>query len=119
MRLGAYVASGAIVAASLLSTPLAADPVADFYKGKHLTMYVGSDPGGGYDTYARLVARHLGRFIPGHPDLVVQNIPGGRGIRVTNNLFNVAPKDGTALGTVQRAILTTPLLEGRNAELRY
>jgi tripartite-type tricarboxylate transporter receptor subunit TctC len=82
-------------------------------------MYVGSDAGGGYDTYARLVARHLGRFIPGHPDLIVQNMPGGGGIRVTNNLFNIAPKDGTALGTVQRAILTTPLLEARNADLHY
>jgi tripartite-type tricarboxylate transporter receptor subunit TctC len=109
----------ALLVGSLFSSHLAADPVADFYKGKHLSMYVGSDAGGGYDTYARLVARHLGRFIPGNPDLVVQNMPGGGGIRVTNNLFNIAPKDGTALGTVQRAILTTPLLEARNPDLHY
>jgi tripartite-type tricarboxylate transporter receptor subunit TctC len=112
-------ASLALLVAGFLSTPLAADPVEDFYRGKHLTMYVGSDAGGGYDTYARLVARHLGRFIPGNPDLVVQNMPGGGGIRVTNTLFNIAPRDGTSLGTVQRAILTAPLLEARNAELHF
>ena len=76
-----------------------------------MSLYVGSDAGGGYDNYARLVTRHLGRFIPGNPDLIVQNMPGGGGIRVTNNLFNIAAKDGTAIGLVQRAILNMPLLE--------
>lgn len=98
---------------------VAADPVADFYRGKRVSIYVGSDAGGGYDTYARLIARHLGRFVPGNPTVIVQNVPGGGGIRVTNNLYNIAPKDGTALGLVQRAILTMPLLEASNTELRY
>jgi tripartite-type tricarboxylate transporter receptor subunit TctC len=104
---------------TLFSTQLAADPVADFYRGKRVSIYVGSDAGGGYDNYARLVSRHLGRFIPGNPDLIVQNIPGGGGIRVTNNLFNIAAKDGTAIGLVQRAILNMPLLEARKSEFHY
>jgi tripartite-type tricarboxylate transporter receptor subunit TctC len=106
-------------AALLLAGPISADPVADFYQGKRISMLVGSEAGGGYDAYARLVTRHLGRFIPGNPDFVVQNMPGGGGLRVTNNLYNVQPKDGTAMGTVQRAILTAPLLESRNTEIKY
>jgi tripartite-type tricarboxylate transporter receptor subunit TctC len=101
------------------SLPAFADAVADFYKGKRIAMLVGSDPGGGYDSYARLVTRHLGKFIPGNPEFIVQNLPGGGGLRVTNNLYNVQPKDGTAMGTVQRAILTAPLLESRNTEIKY
>lgn len=114
------------IAAALASATLAAsagsavaDPVADFYQGKRITMGVGSEPGGGYDAYARLVTRHLGRFIPGPPAFVVQNMPGGGGLRVTNHLYNVAPKDGTAMATVQRGLLTSPLLEGRNLQLQY
>jgi tripartite-type tricarboxylate transporter receptor subunit TctC len=104
---------------TLFSTQLAADPVADFYGGKRVSIYVGSDAGGGYDNYARLVGRHLGRFIPGNPDLIVQNMPGGGGIRVTNNLFNIASQDGTAIGLVQRAILNMPLLETGKSEFHY
>jgi tripartite-type tricarboxylate transporter receptor subunit TctC len=62
---------------------------------------------------------HLGHFIPGNPDLIVQNMPGGGGIRVTNNLFNIAAKDGTAIGLVQRAILNMPLLEAGKSEFHY
>jgi tripartite-type tricarboxylate transporter receptor subunit TctC len=109
----------ALFLGAIFSTQLAADPVADFYRGKRISMLVGSEAGGGYDAYARLVARHLGRFIPGKPDFIVQNMPGGGGIRVTNNLYNIAAKDGTAMGTVQRAILTTPLLDARNPEVHF
>lgn len=120
MKFGTATASlAALLLGTFFSTQLAADPVADFYRGKRLSIYVGSDAGGGYDTYARLVTRHLGRFIPGNPDLIVQNMPGGGGVRVTNNLYNIAAKDGTALGTVQRAILTMPLLDARNPEVHY
>ena len=112
-------AFAALIIGGLFSTHLAADPVADFYQGKRISMMVGSEAGGGYDAYARLVTRHLGRFIPGNPDFIVQNMPGGGGLRVTNNLYNIAPKDGTAMGVVQRAILTTPLLDARNTEIKY
>jgi len=120
MKLGTATASlAALLVGAFWSTQLAADPVADFYRGKRLSLYVGSDAGGGYDSYARLVSRHLGRFIPGNPDLIVQNMPGGGGIRVTNNLYNIAAKDGSAIGLVQRAILTMPLLDARNPEVHY
>jgi tripartite-type tricarboxylate transporter receptor subunit TctC len=120
MKFGVKAVSlAALLLGSFVSTPLAADPVADFYKGKRISMYVGSEPGGGYDSYARLVTRHLGRFIPGNPEFIVMNMPGGGGIRVTNNLYNIAAKDGSAMGTVQRAILTTPLLDSRNTEIKY
>jgi len=120
MKLGTATASlAALLVGACWSTQLAADPVADFYRGKRLSLYVGSDAGGGYDSYARLVSRHLGRFIPGNPDLIVQNMPGGGGIRVTNNLYNIAAKDGSAIGLVQRAILTMPLLDARNPEVHY
>ena len=115
----ATASAAALLLGTFFSTQLAADPVADFYRGKRISLYVGSDAGGGYDSYARLVTRHLGRFIPGNPDLIVQNMPGGGGIRVTNNLYNIAAKDGTAIGLVQRAILTMPLLDARNPEIHY
>jgi tripartite-type tricarboxylate transporter receptor subunit TctC len=94
-----------------LSSNAFADPVADFYSGKTITLLVGSDPGGGYDAHARLVSRHLGRFIPGNPGFVVQNMPGAGSVLLTNRVVNVAPKDGTVLGLVQRGILTSQLLE--------
>jgi len=111
--------ASAVFASLLAGSPAKADPVADFYRGKQLSMYVGSSAGGGYDSYARIVTRHIGRFVPGEPTFVVQNMPGGGGMRVTNFLFNVAPKDGSALGTVQRGLLTTPLLEARNIQVQF
>ena len=76
----------------------AAEDVASFYKGKRLTMIVGSGPGGGYDTYARLVARNMGRHIPGNPTFITQNKNGAGSIIATNYIVNVAPKDGTIIG---------------------
>jgi tripartite-type tricarboxylate transporter receptor subunit TctC len=81
------------------------DPVADFYKkNNQIRLLVGSEPGGGYDGYARLLARHLGKFIPGNPTIVVQNMPGAGGIVASNFLYNAAPKDGTAMAQVQRLV---------------
>ena len=96
-----------------------ANPVADFYSGKRITVGVGSEAGGGYDAYARLLTRHIGQYIPGHPGFIIQNMPGGGGLRVTNHLYNIAPKDGTAMATVQRGILTSPLLEGHQLQIQY
>jgi tripartite-type tricarboxylate transporter receptor subunit TctC len=93
-----------------------ADP---FYRGRRLTMLVASAAGGGYDAYARLVARHLGRFIPGNPTFVVQNMPGAGGAIAAGYLYNVAAKDGTVLGEFQREVLIAPLLESRKLENRY
>jgi tripartite-type tricarboxylate transporter receptor subunit TctC len=71
------------------------------------------------DAYARLLTRHIGQYIPGHPGFIIQNMPGGGGLRVTNHLYNIAPKDGTAMATVQRGILTSPLLEGHQLQIQY
>jgi len=86
-----------------------ADPIADFYAGKQITFIVGSDPGGGYDAQARLVARLLSRFIPGHPTVLVQNMPGAGSVLMSNRIANTAAKDGTVIGLVQRGILLSQL----------
>jgi tripartite-type tricarboxylate transporter receptor subunit TctC len=89
----------------LAATPAAAQSVAEFYAGKQLTLIVGSTPGGGYDTQARLVARHIGRHIPGNPTVVVQNMPAAGSLAATNHMFNVAAKDGSTIALIQRGML--------------
>jgi tripartite-type tricarboxylate transporter receptor subunit TctC len=74
---------------------LAQDAIADFYRGKQVNLIVGYGPGGGYDTAARVLARHLGRYLPGNPSIVVQNMPGAGSMRAVNYLYGIAPKDGT------------------------
>jgi tripartite-type tricarboxylate transporter receptor subunit TctC len=82
----------------------AAEPTSDFYAGKTITITVGVGPGGGYDLYARLAAEFLGRHIPGKPNIVVVNLPGGGGLRAALQLFNTAPKDGTALCAIVQSV---------------
>ena len=77
-----------------------ADPVADFYRGKTMEMVVPTSPGGDYDLRARLVARHIGRFIPGNPSVTVRNMPGGLGVAAANYLARIAPRDGTVLHAI-------------------
>jgi tripartite-type tricarboxylate transporter receptor subunit TctC len=96
--------------AVVLPQPIRADPVADFYRGKTITLTVGYSSGGGYDTYARILARHMGRHIPGNPAVVVQNAPGAGSMRAANMIYNVAPKDGTAFGMFGRGIALEPLI---------
>jgi tripartite-type tricarboxylate transporter receptor subunit TctC len=100
-------------------TSASAQTVESFYRGKRVTMLVGSAVGGGYDAYARFVSRHLGRFIPGNPTFVVQNMPGAAGAVAAGHLYNAAVKDGTAMEMFQREVLVAPLLEARNIENRY
>jgi tripartite-type tricarboxylate transporter receptor subunit TctC len=99
------VASMAIVAMSLLA-PLTASRAqpSEPFRGKTITIYVGFPAGGGYDSYGRLVARHLGRHIPGNPTVVVSNMPGAQGIACANYLYGVAPKDGTALAVLVQSV---------------
>jgi tripartite-type tricarboxylate transporter receptor subunit TctC len=102
LRTLARVASS-ILAVGLLATAQArADAVADFYRGKQLNLVVGYGTGGGYDVYARLMARYLGRYIPGNPIIIVQNMPGAGSLRSVNYLYNAAPKDGSVIGTFAR-----------------
>ena len=88
----------AIAHASAQSAP-------EFYTGKTVTIYVGYSPGGSYDFYARVFARYLGKHIPGAPTVIVQNMPGGGSLRAANYIYNVAPKDGTALGVVTQTVM--------------
>jgi tripartite-type tricarboxylate transporter receptor subunit TctC len=85
-------------------------PAQDTLAGKTVTIYVGFGPGGGYDLYGRVFARHLGKHLPGHPTVVVSNMPGAASIRAANYVYNVAPKDGTALGIVAQSIAEEQLL---------
>jgi tripartite-type tricarboxylate transporter receptor subunit TctC len=81
-----------------------ADEVADFFKGKTVNVLIGVSPGGEYDLQARLVARYIGRHIPGNPTVVAQNMTGAGGLTEANFLYNVAPKDGTYIGMIQNAL---------------
>src|SRR5215470_18063600 len=88
----------------------AADAVESFYKGKTVQVLVGFGPGGGYDLYARTLARYMGRHIPGNPTMVPQNMPGAGGVKAMNYLYNVARKDGSVIGTFARGLAIEPLL---------
>jgi tripartite-type tricarboxylate transporter receptor subunit TctC len=98
----------ALLATAVLSAPASAQQ--PFYQGKQITMVVGSAPSGGYDLYARLLARHWPQVIPGNPNFVVQNMDGAGSLVATNFLANTAPKDGTTIGAVQNHMGFEPLL---------
>jgi len=95
-----------------------AQPAAEFYKGKQVDLYIGYSAGGGYDIYARLLARHMGRHIPGGPVIVPRNMEGAGSLRLANWLYKAAPKDGTAFGTIGRGIPFDPLLGGKGAQFK-
>jgi len=95
-----------------------ADAVADFYKGKTITMVVAYNTGGGYDTYARLVARYWPEHIPGKPNMVVQNMPGADGHIGANYVAKVAAKDGTAIGMISGEVAARPLLRPGAAKFK-
>jgi tripartite-type tricarboxylate transporter receptor subunit TctC len=82
----------------------------DGYAGKQISLIVGEAPGGGYDSYARLLARHIVRHIPGAPTLVVQNMPGAGSLNAMNHIYNTAARDGSVIGMVQRSVIIMPLL---------
>jgi tripartite-type tricarboxylate transporter receptor subunit TctC len=89
----------------LIAAPASAQSVADFYQGKQVVLIVGAASGGGYDAQARLLARHIGKHIPGNPTVVVQNMPGAGSLQAANHLYNIAAKDGTTFGLIQRDML--------------
>jgi tripartite-type tricarboxylate transporter receptor subunit TctC len=91
------------VIAALVATPAAADPIAEFYAGKQIRIYIRAAAGGNYDIYSRLLGRHITRFIPGNPTVVPINMPGGGGIVALNYVANVAPKDGTVLTMITQS----------------
>lgn len=90
-------------------TELSAQTVAEFNGGKSITLQVGYPPGGGYDVYARVFAPFLGRHIPGNPFISIQNVPGAGSLKLANDLYNVAPRDGRVIGAIGREQVTAPL----------
>lgn len=106
------VLAGAVAGAGLLSPgTAAADPIADFYKGRTVTIVVGYASAASYDLYGRLLARHIGRHLPGNPTIIVQNMPGGSSLKAANYLYNAAPKDGAVIGVIRNGMALEPLYE--------
>ena len=105
----------AMATAALAARPAGAEAVGEFYKGKTITITVGTEAGNSYDIYTRTLARHLSRHLPGNPTIIVQNSPGAGGLNNANSTYNVAPKDGTALGQVQNTVPFEPFYGNPNA----
>src|SRR5712692_12101609 len=109
---------GAAIGASLVAGPMPALSAGaeEFYKGKTISLIIGYSVGGGYDLYGRLLARHMGKYIPGRPTIVPQNLTGAGSLRAASFIYSAAAKDGTVFGTFGRTIVTTPLLTPANAQ---
>jgi len=95
---------------ALAAAPASGQSAAAFYQGSTVTMLVGSGAGGGYDTYSRVLAQHMSRHIPGTPNIIVKNMPGGGSIKAANHLYNVAPKDGSVFAAVFNTLPLQPLV---------
>jgi len=107
-----------VAAIALLTLPTTAWPqsAADFYKGRNVDLYIGYSSGGAYDLYGRLVARFMGKYIPGNPTIVPKNMSGAGSLVLANWLYNVAPKDGSAFGIIGRGTGFDPLLGNQKAQ---
>ena len=107
----AVAAAAVLGVLAVLGSPAAAqDTVEQFFRGKSINLYIGSSAGGGYDTYARVLARHFGKYIPGNPTVVPQNMPGAGSHKLSGFIYGVAPKDGTAIGAIFPGAVLAPLL---------
>ena len=109
-----WAAMGA--AAMSLMGPALADPIADFYRGRTVTVFAGTTAGGTYDLYARTIARHLGAHLPGSPTVIVQNMPGAASLVAAGHVYNVAPQDGTALAGLASTLPLQPLIDPTAAQ---
>src|SRR5215813_1563200 len=104
--------AGAGIALALAQAPALADPVADFYRGKTISLYVGFPPGGGYDLYARVFSPYFTRHIPGNPQIVLKTMLGGSGIKAAGYMTSITPQDGTSLGTFLDSLTLGKVLGG-------
>ena len=100
----------ALAAFALGAQAAHAQQVADFFRGKTVTMLIGYTSGGGYDLYARVLSKHMGRHIPGSPSIVPQNMPGAGSLRAANVLYNTASKDGLTIGMIGRGMAMAQLI---------
>src|SRR5471030_2685377 len=114
----ALLVVSSVLVASVLAMPVRgwAQSPAEFYKGKNIDLLIGYSVGGAYDLYARLLARHMGKYIPGNPTVVPKNMEGAGSLRLANWLYNVAPKDGSAFGIIGRGTGFDPLLGNKSAQ---
>jgi tripartite-type tricarboxylate transporter receptor subunit TctC len=115
-RKGLALLAGFVAMAMLPWSPARSESVAEFYSGKTIELYIGYSAGGGYDTYARTIARYLGKHIPGNPTIVPKNMKGAGSLKLTNYMYNVAAKDGTVIGTIGRGMPMEPLLGGKGVQ---
>src|SRR6266571_2056345 len=99
--------------------PAAADTVADFYRGKTITCFIGYGVGGGYDLFARTISRHMTRHIPGNPTILPVNMPGASSMVLGNHLAKRAPQDGTAFGAVNSALVFDSLFAGAESKAQF
>jgi len=102
--------AAAVIGLLLANSARAQDAVEQFYKGKQINLYIGTSPGGGYDTYARLLARRFSNYIPGNPTIIPQNMPGAGSNKLGGFLYSVTPKDGTAIGAIFSGAILQPLI---------
>ena len=109
--------AGAALAALAPTTALAADPIEDFYKGKTLRMIIGYGAGGGYDLYGRIFAENIGKFIPGKPTVIPQNMAGAGSFVAAKYLYNVAPQDGTTFGSLAQTLPLDTAMRGKSNDL--
>jgi tripartite-type tricarboxylate transporter receptor subunit TctC len=112
----AFIGACAALAAT---TPTCAQSVADFYRGKRIMLVTSASVGGGYDQYARLIAKHMPRHIPGEPAIIVQNMVGAEGLRAANFLYNVAPQDGSVIGGLSRNTGLARFYDFNNAGIQF
>jgi len=115
---GALILAGAATA-DRAAAQEAQDPIARFYKGKAIELLIGSDVGGGYDTYSRVLARHLSKHIPGSPNVVPKNLPGAGSQKAASYEYNVAPKDGTSMAALFSGALVDPLLGESKGKVQF
>jgi tripartite-type tricarboxylate transporter receptor subunit TctC len=94
------------------------DEVENFYKAHSISMIIGFAAGGGYDLYGRLISRFIGKYLPGNPGIIPQNMTGAGSLRALNYLYSIAPKDGSVIGTFSRALILAPLLNGAEFDSR-
>ena len=117
-RLPLNASSAALALTSVVAAiiaPASAQDGGAFYKGKTIDIYAGASPGSGYDGYARIVSRHIGRFIPGAPNVVVKNMPAASGLALANFLYNQAPRDGSVFAIIHNNLTVEPLIGNKNA----
>lgn len=114
MKYSRLLCATGLAALALAASPVNAQEVDPFYKGRAVTIIAGSAAGGGIDIYARLVGRHLGKHIVGAPNVIVQNMPGAGSLAAARHIYSVAPKDGSALGVVLSTSLFDPLMTGQS-----